>query len=125
MSDQAAIGTVGWMDLSVEDAESIRDFYQDVVGWQPEACDMGDYSDYSMKTADGTPVAGVCHARGGNAGLPAQWLFYVTIADLDASIARAQARGGSVVVGPKNVGEARYAVIRDPAGAVFALYQGA
>lgn len=123
MSDQAAIGTVGWMDLSVEDAESVRDFYQDVVGWQPEACDMGGYSDYNMTTADGTPVAGVCHARGGNAGLPAQWLLYVTIADLDASIARVEAGGGAVVAGPKNAGKARYAVIRDPAGAVCALYQ--
>lgn len=56
--------------------------------------------------------------------MPAQWLAYIVVADLDASLAECKTRGGAVVAGPKNMGPgARYAVIRDPAGAVAGLYQ--
>jgi len=119
-------GSIGWVDLTVDDAASIRDFYADVVGWKPEPVDMGDYSDFNMTRADGTPSAGVCHARGSNADLPASWLVYVNVPDLDGSMERCRARGGEVVVGPKEMsGHGRYAVIRDPAGAVMALFQPA
>lgn len=118
------IGTVGWMDLTVPNAEELRDFYQDVAGWTPQPLDMGGYSDFVMSTPDGQSVSGVCHARGGNAGLPAQWLIYITVADLDASVARCTERGGKILAGPKDAGGgARFCVIQDPAGAVAALYQ--
>lgn len=127
MSDQKPpeIGSIGWMDLTVPDADSVRDFYQSVVGWSVEACDMGGYSDYTMTTASGKGVSGVCWARGVNAGIPPVWLMYITIADMDASIASVQKFGGKVFIGPKAMGAARYAVIEDPAGAKCALYQPA
>ena len=125
MSDvKPAVGSVGWFDLTIEDAGRVRDFYAEVVGWTWSPVDMGGYADYTMHRAEsGDSVAGVCHARGTNAGLPPQWLMYVVVADLDASIAACERLGGTVVAGPKSMGEARYCVIRDPAGAACALYQ--
>ena len=117
------IGTVGWMDLTVPNAEEVRDFYQDVAGWTPQPLDMGGYSDFVMSAPDGQGVSGVCHARGANTGLPAQWLIYIVIADLDASMARCTERGGKILAGPREVGGSRFCVIQDPAGAVAALYQ--
>ncbi|UCE03680.1 MAG: hypothetical protein JSW67_05710 [Candidatus Latescibacterota bacterium] len=71
-------------------------------------------------------MAGVCHARGGNVGLPAQWLIYITVSDLDASIARCSELGGKVVVPAKGYGgQGRYCVIEDPARAVVALFEPA
>ena len=127
MSDpKPEVGTVAWVDLTVPEAETLRDFYRDVAGWRPAPVSMGDYSDYTMNTpGSDRPVSGVCHARGDNAGLPAQWLIYIVVADLDASIARCLERGGKVVAGPKSMGQARFCVIQDPAGAVAALYQAA
>jgi len=118
-------GSILWTDLTVPNAEAVRDFYREVTGWQVTPVEMGGYSDYTMTSpADGTPVAGVCHARGVNAGLPAQWLVYISVADLDESITRCAKMGGSVVFGPKSMGQhGRYCVIRDPAGAVAALIQ--
>jgi uncharacterized protein len=122
MSDAA--GGIGWHDLTVEDAPRIRDFYQVVVGWRAEPLDMGGYDDYVMVqagTAD--PVAGICHARGPNATIPPQWLVYFLVADLDWSVAACIRGGGEVVVAERDSPEGRYCIIRDPAGAVAALYQ--
>ena len=80
-------GTITWTDLTVENAEGLRDFYQSVTGWAPEPVSIAGYSDFVMNDADGEPAAGICHARGGNAHLPPQWLVYITVDDLDQSIA--------------------------------------
>lgn len=124
-SEQQPLGTIAWADLTVPDAAAVRDFYAAVAGWTSSGIDMGGYEDFAMLRADGSAAAGICHARGPNAALPPQWLLYITVPDLDAALAECAARGGSVVAGPKGVGGARYAVIRDPAGAVAALYQHA
>jgi predicted enzyme related to lactoylglutathione lyase len=118
------VGTVGWMDLTVENAGDVRDFYRQVVGWSASDVDMGGYSDYCMNApGSGTTVAGICHARGTNAGLPAQWLMYITVEDLEASLGRCKTLGGRVLAGPKDMGaQGRYCVIEDPAGAVAALW---
>lgn len=123
MSEKPPVGSVGWFDVTVENADALRDFYVDVAGWTPSPVDMGGYSDYTMARPDGQPVGGVCHARGTNAGLPPMWLIYIVVADIEASIAACRRHGGEVIAGPKSMGEARYCVIRDPAGAFCGLYQ--
>jgi predicted enzyme related to lactoylglutathione lyase len=119
------VGTIGWIDLTVPNAAEIRDFYQGVTGWSASEVPIGGYSDFCMLPApDAAPVAGICHARGDNADLPPQWLIYITVANLDASAARCVELGGQVLVGPKKLGgQGRLCVIRDPAGAVAALFE--
>jgi predicted enzyme related to lactoylglutathione lyase len=123
--EKAAIGTVGWFDLTIEKAEDIRDFYQSVVGWNSSSLSMGEYDDFVMSAPEaGTPVAGVCHARGGNTGLPPQWLMYVNVANVDDSAAKCAELGGELITPIKNMsGHGRYCVIKDPAGAVIALFE--
>ncbi len=121
------IGSILWTDLTVADASGVKDFYRDVVGWEPSEVQMGDYSDFNMTTPDsGRPVAGICHSKGVNSDLPSQWLIYITVRDVDRSAARCVELGGQVVAGPKQMGKfGRYCVIQDPAGAVAALFQQA
>jgi predicted enzyme related to lactoylglutathione lyase len=125
MSGSSKVGTIAWTDLSVPNAEDLRDFYAEVVGWKPDPVSMGDYDDFNMAAPNGEePMAGICHSRGPNADLPPVWLIYIVVEDLEASLSTCQARGGEVLLGPKSMGPAStYAVIRDPAGAVSALYQ--
>ena len=86
MSDN--IGKIGWIDMTVDNATLLRDFYEKVVGWRVEDTSMGDYSDYTMLSpSDGDAIAGVCHARGSNADLPGGWLIYITVADVDSTAA--------------------------------------
>ncbi len=123
MSEQArSAGRVGWVDLTVDDAEGLRDFYADVVGWRPEGCSMGDYEDYNLcDPADGEAQAGVVHRRGVNASQPGGWMVYFTVTDLPASVARCEARGGRVLSDRSENGVG-ICVIEDPSGAVCALY---
>ncbi len=119
-----AFGTVMHMDLTIPNADEVRDFYQAVAGWGSMGLSMGDYDDYVMMDAAGNPVAGICHRLGENSNLPPQWLIYITVADVNASVAACQARGGSIVDGPRMMGDSNFCVIRDPAGAVVALIEG-
>jgi predicted enzyme related to lactoylglutathione lyase len=117
------VGSICWTDLTVPDAEGVAAFYRQVVGWKSNPCDMGGYNDYLMNTPEtGKTAAGVCHSRGVNADLPPQWLVYIVVADVDRSARRCVELGGSVLVGPRELGgQGRFCVIRDPAGAVAAL----
>jgi predicted enzyme related to lactoylglutathione lyase len=126
MTDQKPPGSIGWMDRTVAHATHVRDFYASVVGWGHESLSMGDYDDYGMTIEDGTWVSGTCHARGENADLPPQWLMYVIVADLDASLAAVQANGGERVtrIHGNLETDGGFCVVRDPAGAVLALMQG-
>ncbi|HTH48361.1 MAG TPA: VOC family protein [Candidatus Limnocylindria bacterium] len=129
MSEAAAaapLGAIAWVDLTVPNAVEVRDFYAAVTGWVPQPVDMDGYQDFGMdRPGDGVTVAGVCHARGANAGQPAQWMIYVTVPDAETSARKAVELGGAIISGPRDIGGSRIYVIRDPAGAVLALYQTA
>ena len=116
------IGKIEWLDLTVDEASRIRDFYCSVVGWSSSEQDMGSYSDYNINLPGTTKtVAGVCHARGPNASLPAQWLMYVRVADVLNSIEKCKKLGGEVIDGPRRMGNQRFCVIKDPSGAILGL----
>ena len=117
-------GKIGWIDITVDDATRLRDFYADVVGLKPDAVSMGDYDDFTMTMPEsGDAVCGVCHARGSNAELPSGWLIYFIVADVDKSAAACTEKGGKIIVEPRGLAGGRFCVIEDPRGATAALYQ--
>jgi len=118
------VGDIAWRDLTVKHAVKVRDFYAAVVGWKSAGVDMGGYEDFCMnRPGDDTTMAGICHARGENANLPPQWLIYVNVASLSKSVAACRKRGGKVVCPLRKMGGGKMAGIRDPAGAVVALFE--
>lgn len=123
MAEKPRAGTIGWIDMTVADAPGLRDFYRAVVGWGSNDVSMGDYVDFAMTTPDGSAVAGICHARGGNEDLPGGWLIYIVVDDVEASAARCAELGGEVLLQPRGLAGGRFCVIRDPSGATAALYR--
>jgi len=124
-SNDQVIGAISWVDLTVENASATKDFYREVVGWTVTEVEMSGYSDYCVNEPQtGKTVAGICHARGKNAELPAAWLVYLTVGNLDQSVAKCIELGGEVISEPRGYGgEGRFCVIRDPAGAAVALFE--
>lgn len=125
------VGTVAWVDLTVQDADGLRDFYAAVVGWQidpveiPAGHGVEAYSDYAMVPPGAkAPVAGVCHARGMNAGIPPVWMVYVMVANLAEAVEKVTRMGGRVLRGPDAKAAQASAIIADPSGAVCTLVQG-
>jgi len=123
------VGRILWLDLTVPDATATRDFYRQVVGWAVQDVEMKDgaerYADYNMLGPDGHPVAGVCDARGANAGLPPVWMLYLPVGDLAASLERVGKEGGQVIKAMRGTdGNVLHAVIQDPVGVCLALGSG-
>lgn len=119
-------GTINWLDLTTGNAEANRNFYAEVAGWKVEPIPMkdenGNYEDYVMKLPDGTPVAGICHHRGVNTGIPPLWIMYISVEDLPEAIEKAKNLGGKIIKEHKaKDGSIFYAMIEDPSGAIFGL----
>lgn len=55
MSKAVPVGTIMWQDLTIPDAESVRDFYRQVVGWEFRGEEMGGYEDFHQD-----PAGAVC-----------------------------------------------------------------
>ena len=122
----APMGRIAWLDLTVPDAAAARDFYREVVGWTVRDVEMRDgderYADYEMLGEPGSPAAGVCHARGPNAGLPPVWMLYLPVGDLAESLRRVEEEGGTVLRAIQGKdGAYAYAAVRDPVGVCLAL----
>jgi predicted enzyme related to lactoylglutathione lyase len=57
-------------------------------------------------------------------GVPPYWGTYVAVANIEEGMTQAKSLGGNVMVGPVDVGEhGRLAVITDPTGATFSVWQ--
>lgn len=128
-SEAVGVGCIAWLDLTVADAAATADFYQQVVGWAVEEVGMKDggerYADYNLCDEEGDPVAGICHARGVNVGLPTIWLLYIPVGDLGESLRRVEEDGGKILKATRGSdGEFAQAVVQDPVGASLALSQG-
>lgn len=119
--EKSSIGSILWHDLTVPNAEEAKNFYQQVVGWNAAPHDMGEYHDFDISSPDGTTFLGICHARGMNAKLPPQWLIYVQVEDVARSAEQCAALGGKVLDGPRTMGNIRFCIIQDPAGAVLGI----
>ncbi len=123
-TDKPQIGSLGWVDLTVNNADQIVEFYKNVVGWEIDKFNMGDYDDYILKLpGTNIPVAGICNAKGLNKDIPPVWLNYFTVENVDISADECVKMGGSLIIPPKKMGEyGRFCIIKDPAGVICALF---
>jgi predicted enzyme related to lactoylglutathione lyase len=120
--------TFCWSQLMTAEPARAVPFYAGLFGWTPAP--MGEGTTVFRAGADGGADADakmVATLQAVPAGaMPSNWLKYVAVVDTDASHARALDLGAKSLMGPANVpGMGRYAVLADPSGAVFALWQAA
>lgn len=120
-------GTPSWLDLATTDVEGSKAFYSDIFGWEWEQneTDQPD-NHYYMARLKGRDAAGLMQQAQEQVdmGLPCMWNLYMTVADVDAVAAAVADAGGSVMAPPFDVMDAgRMAVLVDPTGAVFSIWQ--
>jgi predicted enzyme related to lactoylglutathione lyase len=116
-----------WYELMTTDLDGAERFYGAVIGWF--AKDAGTPGlRYSILSTGAAPVAGVMALPEplAAAGVPPHWLAYVRVEDVDATIPRLVAAGGTVHKEPADIpGVGRFAVVADPGGAAFCLFREA
>lgn len=116
-------GVPCWVDHSSADPGRALAFYAGLFGWEAEdQMPPGSPGPYLMCRLRGRDVAAISGQM--NEGSPAAWSTYVWVDDANAAASAAQTAGGSVLAEPFDVFDAgRMAVLQDPAGAVFSVWQ--
>lgn len=121
-------GTFSYSDLSTPDLEAATNFYADLFGWKYEDVPLSDEPGdvYRMFTKNGHSVCSASTQRDEQAAqaIPPMWNVYFTVNDVDLKAKEAEAAGGTVHMQPFDVFDSgRMAVIGDPAGGFFCLWQ--
>ncbi|MFB9377297.1 VOC family protein [Kineococcus gynurae] len=107
-------GVPCWFEVAASDPARSRAFYADVLGWS--------------FTEDGADPTGRVDGRAAGAvvteGPPGRILLHVAVDDVGATVTAAGAAGGSVLEPATDVeGQGRRAVLADPGGMPFAVWQ--
>lgn len=124
--DKHAPGGFCWIELATTDQPAAKAFYTSLFGWQVVDRPMGPSDFYSMFELDGAHVAAAYTMRPEerSQGIPPHWMLYVSTASADQSAAQAAELGGKILAPAFDVFDVgRMAVLADPAGAVFSVWQ--
>lgn len=119
-------GTFCWAELATSDPDAAKKFYGDLFGWDHHDDPVGEGMVYTMLMQGGKNVGalyGINEEMKAH-NVPPHWLSYVSVANVDASVAKAKEHGAEVPRPAADVADiGRMAVLTDPTGAHFALWQ--
>ena len=113
-------GDLGWSQLNTTDAAAALDFYAGLVGWEKKGEPAPGYHIFGREDE---ALGGICNLQEGETA--PSWMPYITVDDLDATLAKVEGLGGSVMMPPMSLPEdsGRIAIIRDPQGVATGLAQ--
>lgn len=104
-------GKFVWYELTSPDAAASRRFFAEVLGWQTREGSVPGL-DYSLESAAGTDIAGI---MGQQEGMPAAWLGYLCVDNVDEAFAKAIAAGALPIVPVNPIpGVGRFCILLDP-----------
>src|SRR5258706_1818459 len=119
-------GTLSCPELATTNQKAVAAFYGALFGWEFFFNDTATTEIYTMFQMRGKPVAAAYTMRleEKQTGAPPHWNNYVTVANADESVKKAQSLGAKVFAPPFDVMDVgRMAVLQDPTGAVFQVWQ--
>lgn len=113
-------GKLVWVDLVTTDTSKAVEFYSTVFDWQPQYFADENYIELSH---DDHVISSIVAFEDGEAEEgDARWLVSISVADVDATVTRAVSNGGAILEAATDLpNRGRYAVLRDPQGAVLML----
>jgi predicted enzyme related to lactoylglutathione lyase len=112
--------SLGWNELATRDGDAARSFYTALIGWEAAT----DENNYTVWLNQGRANGGMIIMDENWPDVPAHWMVYFSVADVQATVAQAKVLGGKVHMGPTPAGDAgTFALIEDPTGATFTAIQ--
>ena len=118
-------GRFCWLDLAAADAQRAIGFYGELFGWSATTQHANGGTFVRLAHA-GRDVGSLYPLRESEraSGIQSHWTPYVRVDDVRAACERARHLGGLVAVQPFAVdGMARIALVVDPGGAPFGLWE--
>ncbi len=113
-----------WHELMTRDAKKAREFYKQLFGWDSEEENVEPVGKYVLFKKDGKEVGGLLPMEGPDfEGVPANWLSYMSTDDIEATVKKAKQLGAQVRVPIVDLKFGKFAVLADPTGAVFAVFE--
>ncbi|MDQ1031808.1 putative enzyme related to lactoylglutathione lyase [Streptomyces umbrinus] len=120
--DKPVPGGPCWTELGTSDLEAAKRFYADVFGWRPETDPRAEAGGYTLAHLGDAAVAALTPLF--QESQPVAWNVSFAVPDVDTTVRAVREAGGSVVLEPMDVFDlGRFAVVADPGGAVFQLWQ--
>jgi uncharacterized protein len=119
-------GSFCWIELSTTDQNAAKSFYSSLFGWEISDIPMGPTDVYTIFKLQAGDVSAACTLRPEQRshGVPPNWMIYIAVDDADAAAIRAGQSGGKALAPAFDVMDVgRMAVLQDPAGATFAIWQ--
>ena len=119
-------GEFCWIELATSNQDAAKSFYGALFGWTARDVPIGPKEVYSLLELQGRVAAAAFTLSSGEsaAGVPPHWHLYVAVASADDAAKKAGELGGKVVEAPFDVMDrGRAALIQDPAGAYFSLWE--
>jgi uncharacterized protein len=113
-------GALCWNELATTDVERAKTFFGELLGWEYETGDDGYVSIENAGRLNGGMREQIVHER----RAPPAWLPHFTVDSADKAAREATRLGGREVRPTTESPLGRYAVIADPQGAAFAVYEG-
>jgi hypothetical protein len=118
------IGALCWNELGTNDTQKAGDFYSTLFGWALET--FPGPAEYTIFKNGDQGVAGMYQITPEMGSIPPHWLAYFAVSDCDATVQKATQLGGGVMKPAEDIpGVGRFAILRDPASAVFAIIKPA
>jgi uncharacterized protein len=117
-------GCLAWNELQTRDPEAASSFYGDLFGWKTKAIEEDGDTAYITIENRGWMNGGLMPMSEAHGDAPSYWLPYFTVESCDGAVEKVKVLGGTVHAGPMEPGEGRIAVMSDPQGAVFAVFEG-
>jgi uncharacterized protein len=109
-----------WNELLTKDVEKAKAFYTALFGWEINAAEDAPVEYYGITNASRFN-GGILPWLSQMGDVPPNWGVYYSVPDCDASVERVEELGGRLLVSPKDIHPGRFAVVADPAGAVFSV----
>jgi len=119
-----APGSFCWIELATTDGPGAKKFYSELFGWEAEDSPVGPGMVYTMLRLNGKDVGALFEKGETMKDMPTYWASYISVASADETVAKAKALGGSIMKEAFDVMDVgRMAVIADPTGAHFCVWQ--
>lgn len=109
-----------WNELLTRDVEAAKAFYSALFGWEINAAEDAPVEYYGIMNGDRIN-GGIIPWNEQMGDVPPNWGVYFSVPDCDASVKRVEELGGRLIMPPKDIHPGRFAVVADPAGAVFSV----